>query len=448
MKLSPLNRAFPLLMVLAVVPTLMAPMCGTDKGSSSGDTGAGGGDGADGGADGGGTDGTEPGEEEIAGTIGGTVTVELYTLDEAGERIYTSYEESTGGAFPWDKIFVGAYTQGESGAEHYVGTSVIDGATTGANPYSIEFKADEPTSVFVYASLDYYADNVVGSTEPRGVWPVEIPLADGDSITGIDITILAPLPGGGGGCTDTVTMSGEALVTVHYAGGDVAVMLADTGGNGPYHVGALTPVANGDGASGPYSFESCSSYGDMNLIGAWDSDGDTMYSPADHWGAFISAPDTDGNPVNVATNDLAGYDVQIPLGEYAGINVVPFVTVGGDVRMDDGSAFDSLPTGAAVYVVALKYAPNTDLSVSEIEGASYGFQKYEWADLTGHSSLPYQFAVPSNTLVYLWAYVDADLDGVLNEDGEAVALGGLDANGRLVITTESVSNDLLLAERH
>ena len=423
-----------LLLALFASPLLLGAEC-VPKGDDTGGLTTEGADGS-GGDDAGGSDGTDTStvEEMISGTISGSVTVELYTTDENGARQYISYEEGTGGAFPWDKIFVGAYFVGPSGADHYVGTDVIEGATTGPNAYEVNYTHDEDTSVYVYASLDYYADSVVGTSEPRGVYPIEIPIADGQTITDIDITILSPLPGGGGSC-DTVGISGDVIITVGYADGGIAVMTADTSGQGPYYSTTTTAEEDGGGATGTYSLQHCNAYGDMQLLGCWDSDGDTMYSPADHWGAYISEPDVDGNPINIGYTDLSGYDVQIPLGDGPGLSVVPFVQIAGTVSMEGGT-FDDLPPGSTVYVAALKYRPNTDLNIVETSNV-YDIDTFEWSDITGQTSKDFALVVPASTIVYLWAYADTDADGLVNEVGDPIGSGGEDENGRYPTGTTS-----------
>jgi len=387
------------------------------------------------------TDDTASPIPTISGTISGTVSVELYTLDENGARQYISYEDATGGVFPWQKIFVGAYYTGPAGVDQYVGTDVVLDPVVGPNPYDINFVTEEATSVYVYAILDYYPDSIVGTDEPRGVYPMEIPLTDGASITDIDITILAPAPGeldgvgGGTGTCDDVSIAGDVIITVTYEGGDVAVMLADTEGQGPYVSTAMTPAEDGGGATGAYELSSCAGYGDMQLLGAWDSDADSMFTPADHWGAYISEPDVDGNPINVGYTDLTDYDVQIPLGDGSGLSIVPFVQLSGTVSMAGGT-FDDLPPGSSVYVAALKYRPNSDLNITETSNA-YDMDVFEWSDLTGQSSADWAIVVPADTIVYLWAYADTDADGFVNEVGDPVAASGEDENGRYPTGTTS-----------
>ncbi len=379
---------------------------------------------------------------DIYSTISGSVTVELYTLDENGARQYISYEDATGGVFPWEKIFVGAYYTGSSGAQSYVATDAIVDATTGPNPYQLDAVAPPDTSVYVYATLDENLDSIVGTDEPRGIYPMELPLTDGGVLTEVDITILAPAPGsgdgggGGGESCDEISIAGDVILTLTYDNGDVAVMLADTAGQGPYESVTTTLTEDGGGATGVYELPSCAAYGDMQLLGAWDSDMDSMFSPADHWGAYISEPDVDGNPINVGYTDLLDYDVQIPLGDGPGLSIVPFIQIAGTVSMMGGT-FDDLPPGSTVYVAALKYRPNTDLNIAETSNV-YDIDTFEWSDITGQTSKDFALVVPADTIVYLWAYADTDADGFVNEVGDPVSVAGEDENGRFPTGTTSV----------
>ena len=95
-------------------------------------------------------------------------------------------------------------------------------------------------------------------------------------------------------------------------------------------------------------------------------------------------------------------------------------------------------------MAALKYRPSTGVSVTSIEADAYDYETFEWADLTGNTSVAYDLVVPANTAVYLWAYADEDADGNVNESGEAVASGGTDDNGRQAVTTVSINQDFQL----
>lgn len=82
--------------------------------------------------------------------------------------------------------------------------------------------------------------------------------------------------------------------------------------------------------------------------------------------------------------------------------------------------FDDLGAGSRVHVAALKYRPNTGFNTSVFEAGAYDYQTFEWADLSGESSVNYELLVPANVELYLWAYADTDIDSTVNEVGEPV----------------------------
>ena len=83
--------------------------------------------------------------------------------------------------------------------------------------------------------------------------------------------------------------------------------------------------------------------------------------------------------------------------------------------------------------------------MTSLESIAYDYDEFEWADLTGETIKDWRLAVPSNTIVYLWAYVDEDIDGIVNESGEAVASGGSDDAGSLAVTTINSDHTLELS---
>ncbi len=416
-------------------------------GPCGGGKGPGGGGSSDSGADGG-DDGTDPGDDggqddtaapEIMGSVSGTVTVELYRPGLDGERDALdwtdslSYDADSGTvAWPFGNVFVAAYTNDEFGNQQYVGSTTVSPPSPGGDPYSLDWRMPaDAGEVYIYAALDRYGDTVVSSDDPRGVYPLALTLADGDSITGIDLTILTTeITSSGGGCGSTVTIDGSVLITVNYGGGSAATMLVSTAGQGPYHVATTSPTPSALGAEGSYSLSSCAGYGPMKLVGAWDRNQDGLFAPDDTWGAYAPVADTDGNPVQVGATDLSGYDVQIPLGDSPGVNVVPFVMLSGEVSMASGSSFDSLPAGSSVYVAALKYRPTTTFDIRS--AAVYDIHEVDWADLTGTSASSYSLVVPADTVTYLWAFADEDVDGFVNESGEHIASFSTSGNGRLM----------------
>jgi hypothetical protein len=306
----------------------------------------------------------------------------------------------------------------------------------------------------VVAVLDLDRDRVIGADDPNGIHPNDLDVdPDTGSLGDVDVNILAPGwgygsgtggsgwggPGGGTGGS-WVEIAGDVLITTSYAGGEAAAFVFGTDNSGPWATDFVQPVSNGSGADVNYSIWAPENAGAYKLLGAWDSDDNWLFDPTDTWGAYISAPDVDGNPLTIGAVDINA-DIQIPLNDGdSPWGVVPFVTLSGDLGVLDG-VFDDLPSGSSVTVAALKYRPTADISVSSIEADAYSYTTYDWADLTGNSSVPYSVRVPANTVVYLWAYADTDGDGNVNEPGEHVASSGAGGAGQ-VATGESSASGL------
>ncbi|MCB9795284.1 MAG: hypothetical protein H6741_21485 [Alphaproteobacteria bacterium] len=430
--------------------SLVALGCGdNDPGddSSSGDDSAdtddsSGGDDSNGDDSSGGDDSGE--EEVIAATITGTVTVQLFT-EENESRSFVSWADAGYTSFPFGRIFVGAYSADESGARTFHADDTVRSPSLTGDAYTLDLELTGVDTVQVYAHLDYHQDRVLGTNDPTGNYGFDIELEDGDAITGVDITILAPLHlddggggGGGEGC-DTVEVSGEVLITVSYAGGEVATFLQSTSGAGPYSVGWWQPTAEADGASVTYSMAPCANAGDYRLRGAWDSNGNELIDPRDQWGGYVSGFDEAGepisaNPLTIGSSDLTA-DIVIPItsGEDADpFSIVPFTALSGDVVMASGSNFDEdLPADTTVYVAAMRYRPNLDIGASTLEANAYSVETFSWSDLQGNAAQAFTLPVPANTITYLWAYADTDSDGVLNESGELVATPTGSDTGRI-----------------
>lgn len=369
----------------------------------------------------------------------GLVKVELYDVDADGERI--EIDESTLSSFPFGKVWVTA-SNSEDGS---IGSDTIKTPTFGGDTYSVDVEMDEAGSVTLYAQLDRYADGVLGSYDPIGTYPSTVTISASETLSSLDITIDAYYDidgsdggGGGPGCS-TAELSGDALITRSYAGGDVAVMLMSTDGTGPWNVNWVSPVSSGSGASAAYSINSCLN-SEYDLVGAWDSDGDDLITPADTWGAYIEATDVDGNPVS-AGSDQSGMDIQIPLGG-SPFGAFPFVSIEGEITVRDGG-FGEYPENSTVHVAALKYRPNGDLTMAELNELAYGVQSYSWDQINGESALPYNLTVPAGTIVYLWAFVDADNDGVLNGPSEPVASAD-GSTGKLPVGSSDITQDMEL----
>ena len=432
----------------------------TGKGGENGDT-----SGLDGETDddgGGGwtpSDDTGDGVQPVNGKVTGTVRLQLYRETD-GIREYIDWADVYDG-YPLGTVFLAAYTEGPSGDLDYPGTTVITPDLvnlTDGNTYEIPVKMSGPGAVRVYAAVDYYNDGIMGTDEPQGIYPAEIELEGEEIFDSADITVLVPYTdfngdakgsgsadgSGGSGCSD-LTISGDIHLDRPYDGGRVAVMLLGTAGDGPYEYTftVLQADESEDSATGTYSLPACAHTGAMQLRGAWDSNSNNLIDPADLWGSYMNEDEEDGNPITIGSSDLSGYDVAIPLGG-AGLSLIPFTEVQGDLTVDGGT-FDDLPsTTSAIYIVALKYSPSQDMDIDYLYKRSYDVVEISPEQYAGRSSISFALGVPSDSVLYLWAYADNDGDGSVNGPGEYVGSGG--GSGGRILTTEGVNdgNDIAI----
>jgi hypothetical protein len=431
--------------------------------STGGDTSGDGSDGSDGsdGADGGGDEGGDEGDsgtapDPITASVQGTVTVELYKVED-GDRVSVDWADFSSD-FPFGPIFVAAYEDDGAGNETYVGTDSIWTPTQSANAFDLSVSMDEEGPVKLYAMLDENGNRIMESDEPIGAWNAEVEIVDGGLATGVDIVVLVDVSAylnggddgggsGGEGC-DEVTTSGPVTVTTSFQGEGLA-MLTNLDGTGPvaWDWFEVTPTTGGEGGSSSYEITTCANLGNVQLTGAIDSNGNSLIDPADTTGAYVTAPDTNGNPIVVGTSDLTNYEVQIPITgpdgeeEDYSVSIVPFVTISGTVTYES-SRIDGLPSGSAVYVAALKYRPNTGVSAAGLATDAYDLDTFDWsADINGNASVSYSLVVPAGQTVYLWSYADTDLDGNVNESGEPVSSAGSDS-GAYETTSSSTTQDL------
>lgn len=441
------------------------PDLGTETGALAGDDGTGT-DGTDGTTETDGTDGTDGPEPSITATLSGTVAVQLYCDDADGQRQSVSFAEAFGGSFPFGKIWVAAYTETD-GRLRYVGADTIDSPTTGDNAWSLQATLPEAGAVQVLAILDRSGDRILSSFDPIGNHPEVVEVSDGSTATDVGIDIVTDAQpycsgggsdggsegGSGGGGGSSIVVDGPVTIGSFYSSGDGAALLLDNEGQGPFASGVFTPDTTSGSPEADYSLRAAAGFGTARLVGVIDSSGNDLFDGLDTWGTYVVVQDIDANPILIGSTDLPGLEIQIPLagddaledGE-SPLSVVPYTSISGTVGLeaDLGSTFDSLPAGTTVYVAALKYRPSTSVSVTSIEADAYDHETFEWADLTGNTSVAYDLVVPANTAVYLWAYADEDADGNVNESGEAVASGGTDDNGRQAVTTVSINQDFLL----
>ncbi len=399
----------------------------------------------------------DSGEVSNLGEVSGTVQVELYTTDENGDLYWMDWEEAYGDDFPFGSIFVAAYTlDDETQLMTFHDQYVVRSPDPEGNSYSMQIDPAIAATIRVYAILDYWGDGILAPNEPIGIWPDEVPVVAGAEVTDVDITIPAPYyefssgsgggggpdgigGGGGGDGSDSpyVTISGDALITEEYAGGSCVAILYDSAGAVPYYASSFTPTKTDGGAEGTYSLKVTPNFGTAKLMGAWDANFNGLIDPADEWGSYVDETGSLANPITVGSEDMPGYTLMIPDGSSGSAAALPFVFITGDIGYSPG--FDSLGAGATVYVAALKYRPDSDITATDLVNNAYDWDVYSGADFTS-ASLDYSLIAPANTIVYLWAYLDDDGDGTLNEESDAIGSGGSDSSGRLATGSSSHSD--------
>jgi uncharacterized iron-regulated membrane protein len=77
-----------------------------------------------------------------------------------------------------------------------------------------------------------------------------------------------------------------------------------------------------------------------------------------------------------------------------------------------------------VFVASLKYKPQPDSSINALKTSAYDWAEFDTAALQAApigTTLPYSLAVPANSITYVWAFVDTNNNGVVNESLEPVA---------------------------
>lgn len=373
------------------------------------------------------------------GSVNGTVTVQLYRegAEEAIEEV--SWADSYGDQFPFGAIFVAAYTVDETtNATTYHDEFVISAPSTTGDAYSLEIDPDDTETVYVYAALDWWADGVIGTTEPIGLYGDLVAVVEGGATNDVDIVVNAPLlpTGGGGGGGTYVNLDGTVAIDHAYGGGDGKVMLYDTSGNGPSYVASFTPTATDDGAEAAFSIGVAADMGEQRLLGAWDNDQNGLIEPTDLWGAYVVAGEN-ANPITVGSTNTSGYTVLIPYGLPPTLS--PFVRLEGTIGYEPG--FASMPASAMIYVVALRTLPTTSFGVADL-GRAYDWQSFVAADIPAQS-VDYLLVAPSSAVAYVWAYADLDGDGLLNEPGEPISSVG--RNGRVATGSSNTEGlDMLL----
>jgi len=407
--------------------------------------------------------------ETPTGDATGTVCVELYSLDENGNQQAEDWDDHYD-SFPFGHIFVGAFTDGGEGdleARAWFGDTTINSPSMDCDEFELTIDATNDMDVYLMAQLDLGNDGVLGTWDPKGISSQPVSISEGSLTEDVEITILVDIAsvggsggdggwgggggGGGGGNSTCSVYSGPFTLSSNWDGLSMTVaMVYDTDGQGPYSIDNVTNMSGmPDGAEGEWELDVCAS-GEYNLLGAYDLNGNNLIDPADDWGAYVSSPDTNGNPLEVDNStDVSGLEIQVPLGDGSqtdqGVSLIPFVYLTGTISVY-GGVFDDFEPGTEMHVAALKYRPSSELSQSEMVADAYDYSSWTWAELTGETEKSFTLGVPAETTLYLWAYADIDADGSLNESGEYVASGGTDDNGTIETGTASSNHELQLAQ--
>lgn len=347
------------------------------------------------------------------GTLTGTIYFDLYTTDSSGATVPLDWAESYGEDFPFGSVFVSGYTVDDDGETTYWATTLLGNASPDGEPYELEFGFDAETEVYVYATLDYWGDGLIAPYEPTTIYPAAIPIAPDGAISGIDITLDVPYTDFAGGGywnpDDWILVSGDATITEQLADGTCMAMVYDTADYGPYGYTGFAPTATAGGAEGSYSMYAPKGMGEAELLGACDTNLNGLIEASDAWGGYTEDGDTLSN-ITIGTSNLSDYKLEIPLTDRSR----PSVTYSGVVQLDD-LTLAKATSASSLYITSQKYrvAESWDPDAS---GKTYDYVLYSGAEISASAS--YSLTMPANAVTWLWACLDVDGNGVVNEAGE------------------------------
>ena len=464
-----LRRSHWLGLILAALSCAEPKYADTEEGASS----AVGGDGVVGVGDAGTSTDDDEEDDEHWRTVRARVQVDLYTTNDEGGREFLSWDDAVGpaGEFPFGSIFVAAIQTESTMVESTVAQHTVIRPRTDGDYYRLKIDPEAAETVSIFATLDVRGDGIVGSGEPSGIYPDALEVVAYAEDTEANIVILVDWdrwgPGGWGwqdvggyvpprdtdgdgdideddaGC-ELVSVAGDVRITVPYEGGNGKVMLLDNNGGGPYQMVEFTPIPNGSGGGiAEYNLGLCAWAGDMKIVAAYDSNGNGLIDPDDMWGGHVSEPGVDGNPVTIEDYRQTDIHIEVPLGDGGpAVSVVPFVHLSGVAYPESVPTFAGFGEedgdGVALYVAALRYPLTPDMDVEDFTDA-YDFVVWDSDALGDSASVEWDLIVPANTVVYLVAFVDVDGDGLVNEEQEPVAFGGVGGAAALSTGDEGYS---------
>lgn len=357
-------------------------------------------------------------------TLRGTVTVIPTTTDGSGVTVESEFADGT---FPFGAVWVSAFVKDPAtGGPSFLAQTAILMPTPGANAWELDLPTDAQPPVYFHAMLDEDGDGIIETAARSGIWRDGLRLygegaytPDDDLVEHIDLYISVPDEHGGGdsgGFTPPppmIRLSGDATVA-ETAGERCAALLFGGDWFGPYGSAAFY-------ASGTPLWEVIlhGGQGDMPLGAVCDQNVNLILDPADAWGTWVD----DGsprNPLYVGDSDVAGLHLEIP-SEGAFTTAEPIVGIGGTVTLPAGASAD-----AVLHVVALRgqLLPDGEIDVAAF-AHEYGWQHAAVADVD--EAFDYSLPVPAWKQAHVWALLDLDGDGLLNESGEpSVSVGACD----------------------
>ena len=115
------------------------------------------------------------------------------------------------------------------------------------------------------------------------------------------------------GCL-VVSVAGDVRITVPYEAETGRSCCSMMPAADPQMV-EFTPVPNGSGGIAEYNLGLCAWAGDMQIVAAYDSNGNGLIDPDDLWGGYVSEPGVDGNPVLIEDYRQTDIHIEVPLGD-------------------------------------------------------------------------------------------------------------------------------------
>jgi hypothetical protein len=202
-----------------------------------------------------------------------------------------------------------------------------------------------------------------------------------------------------------VILSGDAQAAAWL---DCTAMAFSVNGYGPYNVARFPAVQD-------WTLYAAPNQGDVLLAGSCDTNFNGLVDPADAWGGWEVAGEV-RSLLTIGDRDIGPLHLAIP---HPGgpTTAAPLVAVSGTVLDLDGAAFGP---DSVLYVVAQRGTNVPDPGALDHE---YAYAIDAGTDLAG-AATPFSLVVPAYDNVYLWAWVDRDGDGILNEPGESAAESG------------------------